>query len=243
MLKCISEAVQAYGCILWEVTPGANLKSSPPEGRLFVLAEWFQDGSVITTHDLPLTGSVNGAVVLNQQSANIPNIHQDERVYHDRFITNASIFQTMCVVPVSFSDRENARGTLSLYRKTPVPFTEEEFARVQLMALLIPELYQAIRDKVSRELIHQVDEILHQADLLAKGEPLSKDNMKEVLHQVCVQVAETFQCIETSIFMEDRFEAADEYRLVGTTWPLSQVGKISYQARAERGDDRLGVSQ
>jgi signal transduction histidine kinase len=242
MLKCIAEAVRAYGCILWEVAPGANLESEPPEGRLFVLAEWFKDKRVFATHNMPLTESANGAVIISQRPVNIPNIREDKLAYSNpsnRHIIDTMGLEVMCSAPVNFKDMENNRetkGTVSLYRNTPVPFSPEEFAQVKQVALLIPDLYQAIRDKVSRGLIYQVNEILHDADRRAATRLLSKDEMKGVLKKVGNQVAKTFQCIETSIFMEDRFEAADEYHLVSTTWSLwSEKKKDSYRAQAEEG--------
>lgn len=242
MLKCIAKAVGAYGCILWELAPGANLESDPPEGRLFVLAEWFEDDRVFAIHNMPLTESVNGAVIISQEPANIPKIREDKRAYSNqsnRHIIDTMGLEAMCSAPVNFKDRKNGKetkGTVSLYRNLPNPFSPEEYARVQQMALLIPELYQAIRDKVSRELIYQVNEILREADLRAAGALLSNDAMKGVLQNVSDKVAKTFQCIETSIFMGDGFETADEYHLVSTTYSLwSERKKDFYLARAEDG--------
>lgn len=239
MLRHISEAVHAYGCILWEVAPGTDLQSTPPQGRLYVLAEWFRDGHVFAKHDMPITESVNGAVIISGVAENIPDIRRDERAYSNqanRRTIDAMKLQTMCSVPITFSDSGNSKGTLSLYRNTPVPFNEEEFLRVKEMARLVPDLYKAIRDKVSQNLIHSVNEILHKADLRSSGHLSSPKDMKDVLQQVCMQVANTFQCIETSVFMEDRFEAAGEYQLVGTTWPSwSQVKKDSYLAHPNEG--------
>ncbi|HEV7892636.1 MAG TPA: GAF domain-containing protein [Pyrinomonadaceae bacterium] len=239
MLKRIAEAVQAYGCILWEVAPGTKLESDPPEGHLYVLAEWFQDGSVFAKHDMPLTESVNGAVVISQEPENIEDIRADARAYSNaasRRTIDTMRLRTMCSVPIHFNDSKTAKGTVSLYRNTPAPFTPEEFAKVRQMARLIPALYQAIRDRASQKLMHEVNEVLHSADVRAKDKLLSKDDIKIVWHQVCAQVAETFQCIETSIFMEDRSEAAGEYRLAGTTMNLwSKWKKDTYRPHVEEG--------
>jgi signal transduction histidine kinase len=239
MLRCISEAVKAYGCILWEVAPGSKLEDADPTGNLYVLAEWFQDGNVFAKHDMPLRESVNGAVVINQQAENILDIRADPRAYSNpasRHTIDTMRLRTMCSAPVQFSDSKMAKGTVSLYRNTPVPFSDEEFGRVQEMAVLIPALYQAIRDRSSQELIHQINEILHNADLRAGSKLLSKDHINRVWNVVCAEVAKTFQCIETSLFMEDRSEAVGEYRLAGTTWNLwSGVKKDNYRPYPEEG--------
>jgi signal transduction histidine kinase len=242
MLKCISKSVDAYGCILWEVAPGARLEGPNPEGRLYVLAEWFDDGNVFAKHDMPLTESVNGAVVISQQPENIEDIRADPRAYSNaasRHTIDMMRLRSMCSVPILFSDKAKGtvtKGTVSLYRNTSPPFSPEEFAKVQRMARLIPDLYQAIRDKASQKLTHQVNEILHNADVRAAGRLLSKSDINEIYHQVCREVTKTFQCIETSIFMEDRTEAVREYRLVATTWNLwSSNKKDTYRPLPEEG--------
>ncbi len=242
MLMCIAKAVNAYGCILWEVAPLCNLDTDPPEGRLFVLAEWFDDKSVFATHNMSLTESVNGSVIINQEPLNIPNIREDKLAYSNpanKQVIDSMKLETMCSVPVTFTEREknkSSKGTISLYRNIPVPFTDNEFSQVQQLALLVPELYQAVRDKVGRELIYEVNEILHDADLRAVSTLLSKDGMKEVLQQVSNTVAKTFKCIETSIFMQDRFDTDAEYHLVSTTWNFwTKPRKVVYRADAKEG--------
>ncbi len=238
ILKRISEAVHAYGCIIWEVAPGSNLESEPLKGRLFVLAEWFQDGNVFAEHDMPLVESVEGAVIISQKPENVTNIQQDVRANSNPASRRASDtlnFKTICAVPINFTDSKNTKGVVSLYRNAPDPFTEEEIARIRQMARMIPALYQAIRDRVSQKLIRQVSEVLHEADLRASGKLLLVDEMKRVWDQICSVVAETFQCIETSIFMEDPLEMAGAYRLAGTTWNQWAQMKGTYLARVEEG--------
>lgn len=242
MLECISKAVDAYGCILWEVAPGAKLEGPNPEGRLYVLAEWFDDGNVFAKHDMPLTESVNGAVVISQQPENIEDVRADPRAYSNaasRHTIDTMRLRSMCSVPILFSDKAQGtvtKGTVSLYRNTLLPFSPEEFDKVRRMARLIPDLYQAIRDKASQKLTHHVNEILHNADVRAAGRLLSKNDINAIWHKVCVEVTKTFQCIETSIFMEDRTEAVREYRLVATTYNLwSSTKKDTYLPLPEEG--------
>ncbi len=140
MLKSIAEAVNACGCILWEVAPGANLEVQRPSGRLFVLAEWFRDSRVIAMHDVPLSNSVIGAAILDSAPINVPDVLRDDRVYrHPAFLVEAKI-KTMCVVPIGILADSEAGGSLSLYRNEPIPFTDEEVAVVEQLAKLIPDL-------------------------------------------------------------------------------------------------------
>jgi signal transduction histidine kinase len=232
MLKNIAQAVDAQGCILWQVAPEANFDADPPTGFLFVLAQWFQNNQGSRLHDLPLYSSETGMAVLSQKSLQVRNVWSDARVYkNDPFLSDASI-KTMCSVPIIFLDGN--RGAVNLYKNVPNPFTEEEVAQVERLALIIPELYQAIRDKVSLNLIHHLDSLLQEAELCAPKEPLPKEEMKNVFHGICNLITDTFQSLETSIFLEDRLETPGVYELVATTW-TRKFKKSAYERDLKQG--------
>jgi len=79
MLRTVAEAINAYGAILWQVTPGSDLDASPLKGSLFVLAQWLQDDYRFALHDLPLE-SATGEAILNQVSVNVADVWTDPRV-------------------------------------------------------------------------------------------------------------------------------------------------------------------
>ena len=89
---------------------------------------------------------------------------------------------------------------------------------------------------MSFNLIQKVDGILHEAELQADGELLSIDKVKESIQQVCSCVADTFQCLETSVLLEDRLNRPEIYSLVATIWPWPERFN---QEVYRKGEERL----
>jgi signal transduction histidine kinase len=223
MLRSIAEALDACGCILWEVAPGSKIDETPPSGHLFVLAQWFCDDRIRVIMDLPLDRSVVGSAILSGESVNVEDVWQDERVYTDGPYLSQAGIKSMCAAPLDPGG--GIRGVVSLYRNSNAPFGAQEVAQAERLISLVPALYHAIRDRVSSKLIGQVNDILQEADLRAPLTPFSADEAGKVFQQICALVAETFQCVETSIFLEDQFESPGEYNLVATTWPRLDLFK------------------
>jgi GAF domain-containing protein len=215
MLKCIASEVRAYGCSLWQAAPGSDFDTK--QGRLFMLVEWFDESRGSVLYCLPLHGSVTGQAVLERQPINVTDVWSDERVNRtDPFLRQARI-EAMCSVPIGF--QSGVRGAVNVYRNVPDPFTEDEVSLVQQLAALVPSLYGTIRDRASLNLIQKISRVIHEAEIRAQETLLTKDSVKEVLKVICDMVAETFQCVETSILLEDRLELHEAYKLMATTWP------------------------
>jgi signal transduction histidine kinase len=235
MLQTIAQAVNAFGCILWQVAPGADLKANPARGRLFVLADWFADQQHDVLHDLPIDKSVTGKAILTQESTNVEDIWDpgNQVFTNDPFLSQTGI-KTLCSIPIQFPD--GALGAINLYRNTLPGFDTNEMSQAQQMALLVPALYQTIRHEISFDLIGKINEQLHQAELQAPlaPQPISKADATKTIKAICNLVADAFQCIEASIFLEDPSHSPDLFQLVATTWPLD-FKKISYR----KGDEGL----
>src|SRR5207247_9848434 len=125
-------------------------------------------------------------------------------------------------------------GALNLYRKTATPFTETEVSDVEQLASLIPALYQTVRDNVSLTLLRGVNDILNEAEIRSADQPLSKVEMKKVFDSIVRRLAATFQCVEASVFLEDRLEGTKRYELMATTWP-GRFKKHIYSANVSEG--------
>lgn len=225
MLRTIAETVGAYGCIIWQVERRSTQHESPPDLRLFALSEWFPDKQEADLHDLPQRGSVAGRVTLTQQSINIPDIWADDsHVYTaDSFLTRARI-KALCSVPVNFYD--GAKGALNLYRRQDEPpFTSGDVARIERMAPLVDALYQATRDAVSVDLITAINELLEEGDLHDQERLPPRARIEALMQDICGLVATSFNCYETSIFLEDRFQMPQQYKLIATTWQESKPPK------------------
>ena len=220
MLKSIAETMDAYGSILWQVAPDSQPETG--RGNLQVLAEWFPEGQISALYSLPIESSVSGyAVVMKQaQSEDV----ESPRAYKDPFFAETGI-RTFCCLPLCFAD--GSEGCLNLYRNVPERFSSEDLQLGARLTALVPKLYQTIRDRVSFNLIHEVHEALHEAEIIASDHPLAIEEMKRVIQRICDKVGDSFQCIETSIFLEDRLKAPDVYELAATIWPYP-VSKRTY---------------
>jgi signal transduction histidine kinase len=232
MLKSVALSMKAFGAILWQVVPGTDLTQEPCDGYLFVLASWFQDERTFALHNLPVARSVTGIALRSPCSINVKDIASDERVYkRDQFLATANI-RTMCAVPVTFCD--GARGSLNFYRNTPDPFDEKDVLKMERLASLIADLYQAILDRVSFRLIGRVNETIQKAEVHTSSIPDSKARTLKSLQAICDLISESFQCAETSIFMEDRLEKPGLFTLQATTWQWS-LKKYEYSKKAKDG--------
>lgn len=230
VLRCIAQAANACGCILWEVIPGSELERSRPKG-FFVLAAWFPDEQNYALHDLPLT-SVTGEAVIHQVTINVTDVETDARVYKGDGFLSRNHLNAMCSLPFALLD--GALVALNLYRKDSVAFCEEEVAAAEHLVSLVPPLYQAIRDKVSLSLLKLVDERLHQAERDTSQAPSNGGDSGKVILTICKEISNTFQCLETSIFLENRIETPGQYRMMATTWP-GEFKKSVYRRTDEDG--------
>lgn len=224
MLKIIAHSVGAYGCVIWEVVPGSNLESHPPQGRLFVLDQWLEDERPYYFYDLAVH-SAAGETVLTQMPVNVINVDTDPRVSRNPKYLHMLGVKTLLSVPVIFPD-EKRKGALTVYRKVQKPFDEAESSLIQQLALLVPLLYQTIRVKSIYDLTGHVSYTLNRASARKHVIQTAEDNInitreltRRAFATICNQVSSAFQCIETSIFLEDRTSAPGRYELIATTWP------------------------
>lgn len=218
VLRAVAEAFEAHGCILWEQHPTSDLDATPPRGRFFVLFESFSDGGRCILDDLPLD-SVTGRAVLDNEPQKVEDTEGDQRVFLDHpFLRQAGI-RSFCSVPVRYFD--GARGALNIYRRQVSEFSAEELDRAGHLAGLFPSLYQAVRDRVSFELVEAVTRILN-SKLAVPGAGSRGDEPDEgeqnALDRVAKQLGAAFGCMETSIFLKDPGEDSDRFRLRATTW-------------------------
>jgi signal transduction histidine kinase len=238
VLKEIAQAVEACGCILWETDPWADLKSDSPEGNLYVFASWF-DGFDLPLQEIPLSDkSVNKIAIKTQETVLVENMQTDPRIYKHDFSMIVAKFTSMCIVPISFDADGKINASLSVYRRLVVnEFKLAEQRFIEQVAKLIPSLFQAIRYKVRHHKLKAVIDILEDAKQKAKAD---NDNIEEInkgFKKVCEEVAETFGCIETSLFLENKLEKENLFNLVATSYSDWTSEKKVYSA--ERDKDHL----
>jgi len=227
ILRQVAQSVNAYGCVLWEAAPGSNFDADPPQGRLFVLDQWLEDGRVYAFHDLPLHSAV-GSAILERKTLNISDIENDSRSQmHPRYLRSLGV-KALVSTPVFFPDRRR-RGAITVYRKSNGPFEEEEVALIEQLAVLVPLIYQTIRGKLIFSLTRRVDNTLRRTNLRGDdqrpSEEIVKANATKAINQICAAVSDAFNCLETSIFLQDANQRHSDYELIATTWrePISKT--------------------
>lgn len=217
ILKKIAESVDACGCILWETDHWADLRSSPPTGKLYVFASWFEADIKIPLRELLVERSANGLAIATEKAISIKDLRTDPRTHKDDYSVRIANLTSMYVVPIRF-DSDQFNASLSVYRRDMIQEfnpSEEEFIRQ--VANLIPALYRAVRDKVRHNLLSDTAAILYDAEQKAKANKDNPQIISEGLQKVCERVAESIQCLETSLFLENRLEDADQFLLRATT--------------------------
>lgn len=187
MLQAVGDLMDADGCLLWQEIPGSDLKSSPPKGEFYILADWFRDGIHWSERSLPLD-SVTGQAVVTNKHANVHDIQTEprlERHLHRFFrFTGMKVF---CTFPVEFIDGK--RGAINVYRKAPTPFKSHELRRMHELAELIPELYRAILSKVSYNLTSEVNRVLWKTERESGGAVIPRELISGVISQIALSIA------------------------------------------------------
>lgn len=214
MLESIGMALRADGCMIWEATPTTSLKKNAGQRRLLVLDEWTADGHVNNFYDLPLESGA-GWVVLHEQPRNVPDARTDTQISLPH--ANQIGARSLLILPIFFSDNSRT-AALTLYRGTLAPFSQAEEAEAKQLALLLPDLYQTIRAKMGFNLMRSIRDELQRAKPRLSQQASLAAMLKGVLQSVCNLVGDTFEAVETSIFLEEPRTLPRIYRVAATTW-------------------------
>jgi len=212
MLACVAGSVGAWGCILWQLDFDAQRQSAPADATLSVVAQWFSTPPTHMVQNLT-TRSIVGTSILTASAVQVDDPAADKRVHQGPFLLQNHI-AALCSVPLCFND--GTPGALCAYKREKEPFTAEAVDRLERLARLVPGLYQTIRDKVGLRLVTQVSRVLHHTG--QHPPPSSYDQIKKTLLRTCELLSETFENLETSIFLEDPAVAPGVYQLQATTW-------------------------
>src|SRR5919205_2129067 len=167
---------------------------------------------------MDIANSVNGLAIASGELLTVSDMKKDPRTYKDEYSIETADLTSMCIVPIKF-DAEHFNASLCLYRQGEIkPFSEQEQQFIERVGMLIPALYQATRDKVRRSVLQDLTEILEETDQKAKANNNDAAIITNGLKQVCQKVADTFGCIEASLFLENRFETEGQFGLVATSF-------------------------
>ncbi len=237
ILQQIAKSVDACGCVLWQADPWTELGLNPSEGHLFASASWFeQDIEPLNLKKLPVASEV-GRAIETRKTRNVPNLRDSKYAHQDDRINDVMKLTSMCAVPIKFDEsKEYPDASISVSRRDVIrPFNKAEQAFVEKIAHLVPSLYRALRNRVSRNLITEINDLLVDSEKNYKTSPDPRDQVHDGLAKICKSVAKAFNCVETSIFLENRLQAPGVYRRYATTYEDWSGARDEYHAVKEHG--------
>jgi GAF domain-containing protein len=215
MLQRIAHSFDADACVLWEVKQLEVLDHPvSPNSELFVVASWLRENRMFALHRLKVGSSLTGSALLAKSTLKSDDIKRDPRIRDIDPLFDLMGFKSMLTSPITFTDGK--LGGINLYRHEDSPvFSESDAFRLEDWARIIAGLYQAIRTRLSLELLMRIDEILMEGDLPARDKALG---INDTLDRVCQIVGQAFHSLEVSIFLENPFIQPGKYSLLATTW-------------------------
>ena len=187
MLKEIAKQCQGFGVTLWQ---------ADEDNRLFVLAHGFQDEKTICAyHALSLDTATGRCLALGESE--VPDCGADPGVDENEF-NKTEKPGSLYAVRICFEGK--TPGALTLYRREKGSFPAAAKNSFKCFADRVPDLYDAILNRVSYELLESISDALDQADQNERNET------EEVLQIICVKIGGSLKATEVSIFLEDWLE-------------------------------------
>ena len=103
------------------------------------------------------------------------------------------------------------RGAINLYRVGSEAFDVRELGELSVLARLVPEFYDLSVERVSYALVKKLNELFI-------GQTFD-ETPSEVLQQACQVVADMFNVLEVTVFLENRLKSPGQFVRVASTWP------------------------
>ena len=95
---------------------------------------------------------------------------------------------------------------------------------------ILPELCGTLRERQTLALVQACHTIQHHADVESREQPLPRERLREHLAQLCQRVAQTLECTEVAVFLQDTPPADGRYPLFAGAGPSSRDGASSAPA-------------
>lgn len=252
LMQLFAEKFAAHACVLWEHEPRSTRASEDgregtavefgDDDQLFALASYMRcplSGPAL--YNVPLFRSITGETIRHRGLWNCPDIRSARAAMG--LGTTDFLSQIDCNVLLSARVRfhDGKHGALNLYRKDgEAPYSDGEAKRFWALSRALPDLHQAVHDKVSYRLISDVSSLLgraveQDARLQEVAGDAAGDALRELLDRVCRRIAEALHGLEVSIVLPGVQPGA--FDVTGTNWP-HPMAKRRY-AR-DRGDGITG---
>jgi signal transduction histidine kinase len=164
-----------------------------PTGEFFALAQWKRDGDLDAVHDLP-PDSLPGIAVQRGKPS----------------LTPAS-----AAAPLTFGD--GTAGALQVDWPAARRVEDIDSEALCTAARLAGALYDTVIDKVGYRLVAGLNAILNGASWPPAAAAELKNWAGTVFTEVARLLADIFECLEVSVFLEERLEKPGWFELAATT--------------------------
>ncbi len=190
LVEVIGTAVGGTGAVLWEQAEPGN--GTP---RLSVLAQWPRAADAGVAARLRCDATTLAAFRTGTLALPPPDGPRTGRV--------------IGALPISYLDGH--RGVLSLTGDAELSAAAFDIAADLLDVL--PELCSTLRDRQTLAMVRNCQRILHEADLEAPRDPLSRDRLSEYVAQVCRSVGAVLECADVAVYLRGHDTGDDVFPL------------------------------
>ena len=194
ILKRVTQLFNAEGCIIWKIKQDAN--------QLYTYADYFVNDLSYAYHELPFE-SMTGKAILKNKREYVANVYESEIVNTDIDFWESFDIKSFCSVPLVFLNGE--KGALNLYCKKESAFIEMDIQKLELLSLIISNLYSSRLDQISFRLFKHFNVIMHDYEdemVKVNGEKDISNIVslqKEAYFNTCNCLCEQLGCTMTSI--------------------------------------------
>jgi len=221
-LEHLGRFARADGCVIWEKFHAGN-----DQRRYFRLAHWFApDCEAPPYYFLPRQTETGDAIEFGQFRIvrDVQKAADEGRLPNSQDLLSRRI-RAFCSTPVTFGHLREASVNL-YWRGDDVP-NDAELEGVRAAAEVIPALLNSALDRIGFEVLQTVERKLNEVNPSTTGLAATFEN-------VLRPVAEAFNALECSIFLEDRTTRPGEFTWIASAgWPWKRIDRAaSYTVRS-----------
>lgn len=221
ILEKIADYFGATGCVFWHKKQYRDL--------LYTKALWLGGKDDSPVDDLKMN-TITGRVIKTLKYQYIPSVKDNPNLSHQGYLEKYD-FNSLVIVPLQFSS-ENT-GAMTIYKKEENGFTDKEIQEIRNLAMLLPGIYSAMRERVYFRLINHINRIFD------SNPSLSGLDLNVTIKQICKVISDSFQCEETTIFFNLNNERDElgkiKYIMMGSTWDEDKFPTKDYPGNGEFG--------
>lgn len=226
ILEKIALFANAEGAILWE----KNQKSD----HLITVAHWFKESEKETIHKLLAKESFTGQAILEDSPKYIQDLSKKTYTIYKNLFLERLGFKSIFIIPIKFNynnEEDCSLGSLNFYSLHENNFSIYVRNNLITLSKIFPDLYQSIRERVTFQLVNEIDAHLRETE--STNDFTKRKKIEKSFKKVTTILKNVFQCFEVSIFLNDPFKSVD-YKRIASTWK-PKGSKKSYKSSIKEG--------